>query len=694
MLGIPTYLFRLLPGNPILLRVVSVAGKRKRDLIARCLYLGLLIGVVVLAIASTGNAAGTSLDQLTMTSERLFQQMSFLQLFLVALLAPIFTAGAITQEKDAQTYDILLATPLTNGQIVLGSLCSRLFFVIALLISGIPIFGITIIFGGVAIGDIVISFAIASATACVTGALATAIATFKVGTRRTIFSFYMMVVIFLVGVYLLDQLDAFHPQLLDPNTGQLTAERAATGWLTGIHPFLALQTLFSGHRPPDATLLAPGLRGWISEWYFTRPATFFPAFMLTLSVVLVIPSIVLLRRMAQTSQGILKQTLIRLIPIRSLRAAKKPRTVWNNPIAWREARTKASAARASVTRYGFITLGLCGAVVVLYLYNAQAAAPRNFLQAGSYDSRNGTLHVLGENQTYNITPASTVRLDGTEVATQRLVGRYEVVALSTITIRGSKTITSIDIRSIAGQITRTQASQFLLGLIIVEVAVILLIVTNAAASTVTREREDGTLDLLLTTPITSRFYLWGKLAGLVGFMLPLAIVPVLSCLMFVVVDGFNRLSGDAYLPWVVLPESVLLLPGVLVVVVAFATVVGMEMSLRNKTTVRAVMSSLGIVIGLMALFAWCGSASLESSAGPIAHFVSGFSPLGVIGQVVYPQMFGGRTWEQGDVDEITAARIALCFGTIVAVLAYGFAVWKSYHSMVKNFDMTIRRQSR
>src|SRR5258708_6063301 len=165
MLGIPLYLWRLLPGNPILLRVVAAASKRKRDLLARCLYPGLLIGVVLLAITGGG---GTSLNELTTTSEKIFRQMSYLQLGLVALLAPIFTAGAITQEKDSQTYDILLATPLSNGQIVLGSLMSRLFFVLALLVSGIPVFSVTQIFGGVAIEWIVLSFRISAATAFVT----------------------------------------------------------------------------------------------------------------------------------------------------------------------------------------------------------------------------------------------------------------------------------------------------------------------------------------------------------------------------------------------------------------------------------------------------------------------------------------------------------------------------------------------
>src|SRR4051794_33964373 len=236
MLGVHEYLWRLVPANPILLRVVEAASKRRRDLFVRCGYLALLILVVIFALIGSGGASvgGGGLADLAKTSAIIFRQMSYLQLGLVALLAPIFTAGAITQEKDSQTYDILLSTPLTNGQIVLGSLLSRLFFVIALLVSGIPIFSITQIFGGVAIRSIVMSFLIAAGTTFVTGSLAMAIATFKVGTRRTIFSFYMFIVIFLVGGFLLDRLDFFHFYVqLDATT----VERSKTSWLTGIHPF-------------------------------------------------------------------------------------------------------------------------------------------------------------------------------------------------------------------------------------------------------------------------------------------------------------------------------------------------------------------------------------------------------------------------------------------------------------------------
>src|SRR3954471_10483332 len=230
MLGITEYAWRLVPANPILLRVVEAGGKRVRDLIFRCVYLGLLIGIVCfMLLTSSDSMGGGDLSALAKTSAKIFQTMSYCQLALVALLAPIFTAGAITQEKDNQTYDILLATPLTNGQIVLGSLMSRVFFVVALLISGVPIFSITQVFGGVAIRSIAMSFLIACATAFVTGALAMAIAVFKVGTRRTIFSFYLFVVIYLVGVFLLDKLAFFKvPYIPDPTTGAV--ELSTTSW--------------------------------------------------------------------------------------------------------------------------------------------------------------------------------------------------------------------------------------------------------------------------------------------------------------------------------------------------------------------------------------------------------------------------------------------------------------------------------
>ncbi|HSU65866.1 MAG TPA: hypothetical protein VLJ39_03245, partial [Tepidisphaeraceae bacterium] len=60
MLGIAEYAWRLVPANPILLRVVEAGGKRKRDLIIRCGYLGLLVAVVVFSLISAGEQTGST----------------------------------------------------------------------------------------------------------------------------------------------------------------------------------------------------------------------------------------------------------------------------------------------------------------------------------------------------------------------------------------------------------------------------------------------------------------------------------------------------------------------------------------------------------------------------------------------------------------------------------------------------------
>jgi ABC-type transport system involved in multi-copper enzyme maturation permease subunit len=712
-LGFLDYAWRLIPANPILLRVVESGGKRRRDLFIRCGYLGLLVFLVIFSLMSSGSStAGTDLSALAKESAAIFQRMSYLQLGLVSLLAPIFTAGAITQEKDSQTYDILLSTPLTNGQIVLGSLLSRLFFVVALLISGIPVFSITQIFGGVAIKSIVQSFGIAAATAFVTGALAMAIAVFKVGTRRTIFSFYLFIVIYLVGGYLLDrQMELFKVTLVDGTTTK-------TGWLTATNPFLALQSIFNdpNYTPPDILALPANLRGWPIGTFLSSPAQFYTSFMFLLSFVLVTPSIALLRRLAQSTTSF-KGAILKRLRITRGDLTRKPRYVWANPIAWREAKTKASAARATTLRYGFMVVGVLGAFVLLWRF-ATIIQPKTFIDDTSYNASAGLLTVYsttGEPRTLRLPPDASVKYGGNAIQLEDLRGKYAVVATekrlgpaapttpgrpaSPLAAANAQTAwATLVVTEIPRLMSDTSVRSFLLGMVIVEFAVILLIVTNAAASTVTREKEDGTLDILLTSPITSRYYIWGKLRGLVSFVLPLIMVPVASALLFIVYDFWRRMTfwDDPNFKWIVLPEAVLLMPGMLIIVTAFAAIVGMQMSLRCRTTVTAVMTSVGIVVGVCAALGWCGYTVLSGSGNEIGVVIGSFSPFTILTILIDPYQFAGGVFNPnpGQVDNSAGARFLMCAFTVVAVGAYTAVVWSMYRSMVKNFDMTIRRQSR
>jgi ABC-type transport system involved in multi-copper enzyme maturation permease subunit len=702
MLGIGNYLWRLVPGNPILLRVVESRGKRKRDLAVRCGYLGLLVLVVCVSLlvdVGGGSGAGLSLSQLSQASVSIFRKTSYLQLALVALLAPIFTAGAITQERDSQTYDILLAAPLTNGQIVLGSLLSRLFFVVALLISGIPIFSVTQIFGGVALGNVALSFGIAAVTAAVTGALAMSIATFRLGTRRTIFSFYLFIVAYLVGIALLDQLSFFHGAGHDAAGAPVMLR---TSWLTGINPFLALRTINdTGYTPPLPGELPAALRSWPISWYLTSPASFYIEAATVLSLALILPAILLLRRMAQATST-WRTWLLSKLHIGHGDQSHKPRPVWQNPIAWREARTKASATRSWILRAGFMFFGIGGAITLLVLMAIPGARPALWIDTGSYDAANNTLFIHGENRTYGITPATTVEIDGQPMPQAILGGPYalsEPEQVSSVSgPRGTLVLDAVKLTHLPTLLDIDQARQLLLGATLLEVTVILLVVTNAAASAVTREKEDGTLDLLLATPITSRYYLWGKLRGLVSFVLPLVAVPVISAMLFVSYDLVRMIATRGQASWTVVPQSILIMPATLIVLAAFASILGMQMSLRCRTTVRAVMSSLGIVLGICGALSLCGFYVLHPNSatgaiggpgtGTASLVIASFSPFTSLALLLNPSAFN-----LVDSPDAQFGRWLVLATSWALACVYAGIVFAMYKSMVVNFDMTIRRQA-
>ena len=61
---------------------------------------------------------------------------------------------------------------LSNAQIVLGSLMSRLYFVIVLLMAGLPVFCVMMLYGGVTLRGILLSVGLCGSTAGITRSLA------------------------------------------------------------------------------------------------------------------------------------------------------------------------------------------------------------------------------------------------------------------------------------------------------------------------------------------------------------------------------------------------------------------------------------------------------------------------------------------------------------------------------------------
>ncbi|MCH8251833.1 MAG: ABC transporter permease subunit [Planctomycetes bacterium] len=595
------WFWHLLPANPILVRVVHGASRRTRHLYLRFGYLAALLVVVLISLFSAMSGQNTSLTELAKGASTTFMWGSYAQLALMCFLAPVFTAAAITQERDAQTFDILLSTPLTNGQIVFGSLMSRLFFVIMLLLAGLPIFLMTMVYGGVTTAQVFESFAISGATAIVTGALAITISMIRVGTRRTIFSFYLMIALYLIGVYML----GMHPSTaVGESRPNVSGQQMS--WLSPLHPFLALDVALNRVHAPDVGQLAG--RSAILRYALAYPSRAYVAWTLGAAFLMTVFSMIFVRRGAKTGESTFLSRLAAKVKLRAEpgERTRTPQHVWKNPVAWREAKTTGS--NRDLFRWAIVIAGLVGSAILF------------------------VTHVQGR-----------VNADG--------------------------------------------ARNTLAAIIMVQFAIALLIATNTAATSMTREKESKTMDLLLTTLLTSKYVLWGKLRGLVVYCLPLVAGPVLALLVF----GGYGLFGSSRFPAVSI-ETCVEIGSLMVVYIAFACVIGLKTSLHSKKTVTAVMQSVAVLIllggfGSLIPVAICGGAG-----GEIGAFFAPAAPYTAIMYLVDPMLlFDGNKTDFAS--GIQSARIAAFFGCAVAVLVYGWIVMTVYKSLVRGFDMIMRKQS-
>lgn len=258
-----------------------------------------------------------------------------------------------------------------------------------------------------------------------------------------------------------------------------------------------------------------------------------------------------------------------------------------------------------------------------------------------------------------------------------------------------KDITTLNLVSPRRGLSLGEAQTYLLWMLLLEIAIVLIVITKVAASTVTREKEDGSLDLLLSSPITSRYYLWGKLRGLLSLALPLNLVPIASIVVFVFYDFFRMVSEGGQFHWVIFPEAIVVVPLILMTLTALGALIGIEMSLRCRRTMAAVMISVAIVVGAVGVVGLIGNAIAQNMSLSWAPLViASFSPVTVVSVIAAPADFGGRVFSEGSPDMMIGARIGMFVGSLISSGVYALIIWAIYKSMVKNFDMTIRKQSR
>jgi hypothetical protein len=139
--------------NPVLYKELSIGLRDRKIFTLQTIYLTILAVALylIMAEAMSNNFPGG----LSEVGKIIFYALFWIQLVLVVLIAPSLTCGAVSTEKEKKTYELLIGTLLTPGEIISGKLLHGVSYIFLLLISSLPITAAVFFLGGVSPGQII-----------------------------------------------------------------------------------------------------------------------------------------------------------------------------------------------------------------------------------------------------------------------------------------------------------------------------------------------------------------------------------------------------------------------------------------------------------------------------------------------------------------------------------------------------------
>lgn len=256
--------------NPVYKREVQVGARSFRLALILMVFNGILALVALLNMYST-------LAQVRVTAQVQYSNFLDLYLFVAVLefamlvfIMPAVTAGSISGERERQTLELMLTTPMTPAQIVMGKLASALSTMFLLIVSSAPIISIVFVYGGVTGRDIILLVLCYTAAAFFSGSLGLyCSALFRKTTMATVAS-YGLTALSLFGTYGLNQflyyMSQMHADSYLVSAGQAPVQATSGGalYLMLLNPAVTFwQTILSLAGQEQAEI-------YIGSWFGNR----------------------------------------------------------------------------------------------------------------------------------------------------------------------------------------------------------------------------------------------------------------------------------------------------------------------------------------------------------------------------------------------------------------------------------------
>ena len=242
----------------IMVKELRSRMRGRRAFVVLTVYLGVLALIAYGTYVVVGPAASqaAAVDQFNpglggaqanasgLIGQSIFTVLSVFQVILVSFIAPAFTSGQISLEREKQTLDLLVTTPLRPSAIVVGKLLTALAFVVLMIVAALPISAIVLMYGGASVDDLLRQMAVLLSMAVAFGAIGIFASALLRRTQTATVVTYCAVLALTLGTAMTY---AFWTQVANANDTRFpfTRERAPEQ-LRYLNPMVAILDIVSG----------------------------------------------------------------------------------------------------------------------------------------------------------------------------------------------------------------------------------------------------------------------------------------------------------------------------------------------------------------------------------------------------------------------------------------------------------------
>ena len=546
--------------GPIFTRELVTAPRRPQHFVYRTVYgLALFVLMCTAWLVLAGTQIVRNVQDMARFGSMLFLILAPLQLALMTFLAALRAASTVSQEKDKKTILLLLMTRLSNHELVLGKLLASLLDVLVMLASALPIFMLLTLFGGVSLEQVARVFLVTLATVLAAGSLGSTVALAREKTFQAL-AMTALILVMWIGLW--------------EAAGAVWGDREIAG--------ISVGTLATAASPLRATLAAAHpFRDAAASWL--SGDTLFVIVALSMAAALNALAVVRLRAWN---------------PGREQREQPKEEEEAKN----QEPRTKAAKEPLVL---GSSVLGSSPAV--------HSSTSAEVARRGHVDARVRAIDTKSREVWDN--PVLWREMCTWAYGRKMLVIRLGYALLVVLAAAGIYfTIESGAAYARASEAIIPPAARPLAPFFLVS----LVIVNALAVTSITTERDGGSLDLLLVTDLTPKEFIFGKVLGVAYVTKEMLAAPPLLCLVLWAAGALT------------LPNLIYLLVG-LAVMDAFVIMLGVHCGLNYASSRTAIGVSLGSVFFLflgvvtLLLFMVSFSGSFQTQLGPFLAFIVGGS---------------------------------------------------------------------